>query len=675
MMVNASPEPHAPASDGPATRGRRLLLALRQIGPLRLAATVALVVAAVIFARFSVSIPLIGGVENALYDLRALAAAPVADQDPRITLVVYNDATLAKLRTRSPLDRDLLARALTQIDALGPKAIGVDILIDKSQPEDAALVAALRGLRTPTSLAFATNATNPQLIQPDQEATLRAFQARLAGSKVVPASVLVEPDADGVIRSWPPQPATLPPPLAMRMAPDHPQFTAYKGAIEFRRQRLSDYPLYRAIPIELLSQPGLATAFRPLIAGKYVLIGAQLSDTDLTTTPSTLITQVHPSGLELHADLLAQVLDGRRATPIPGWLLWGVALTAVFGGLMTSALQMRLGAALLLAIQAVALVAVPSLLQSRGLDTQTVPQFGWAAGWMLAYTAFAAAARSVGAEQRRYAQSALGKYLPRDVAAEILRDPNQLKLQGERREIYALFTDLQGFTAMSHGLEPEPVAAVLNHYLQTLSAIVLDYGGTIDKFVGDSVVAFWGAPIARPGDGERAAQAAVALWRAGDRLRLSQQSGGPKLGTTRIGLHRGVVLVGNFGGEGRFQYTAFGDAMNTAARLEAANKQLETRVLVSLDAAPATMADQFRAMGRVSLRGRSTPIEVFEAAADFPAEACVRLNAAYARFDAGDLTGLDVIRGLADAFAGDRALQNLAARLAAKGPGGSFNVD
>jgi adenylate cyclase len=278
----------------------------------------------------------------------------------------------------------------------------------------------------------------------------------------------------------------------------------------------------------------------------------------------------------------------------------------------------------------------------------------------------------VGSQQRLYAQSALGKYLPRDVAAQILRDPGRMALTGERREIYALFSDLQGFTALTHGLEPETVANLLNAYLDLLCQAVLEHGGTIDKFVGDAVVAFWGAPIARSDDGERAARAAIAMWRVGEAFRKTPMGDHPALGRTRVGLHRGLAIVGNFGGEGRIQYTALGDVMNTAARLESANKSLETRILISREAVTPAIAGVLRAMGRVGLRGRWTPVEVFEPAPDFPADARDRLNAAYARFDGGDREALDVIRALAAEFPADAALANLVARLERVGPGGVF---
>ncbi|MEQ1511038.1 MAG: adenylate/guanylate cyclase domain-containing protein, partial [Sphingopyxis sp.] len=251
---------------------------------------------------------------------------------------------------------------------------------------------------------------------------------------------------------------------------------------------------------------------------------------------------------------------------------------------MTALLDVRPWVSALLLLAQLALIAlIPYWLQQYGFDTLGLPVAGTAGGWLLAFIAATSALRAVGAEERAFAQSALGKYLPRDIAQEILRDPDRLALHGEKKAIYCLFSDLEGFTTMSHIMSPENVAFVLNAYLDTLSEVVLAHGGTIDKFVGDAVVAFWGAPISRADDAQKAAQALIAMTAAGEAFakRMAGEQDGtlPPIGRTRVGLHFGEAVVGNFGGEGRIQYTALGDSMNTAARLESANKLMKTRAL------------------------------------------------------------------------------------------------
>src|SRR3546814_3456113 len=169
-----------------------------------------------------------------------------------------------------------------------------------------------------------------------------------------------------------------------------------------------------------------------------------------------------------------------------------------------------------------------------------------------------------------------------------------------------MFTDMEGFTKLSHAITPEQLSTLLNRYLDLLSDTVLKHGGTIDKFVGDAVAAFWGAPIAREDDADRAAQAAIAMYEAGQEFARSGGDDIPPLGKTRVGLHRGEAVVGNFGGEGRIQYTALGDGMNTAARLDSANKSLKTTILVSRDARELSTLQTLPPLGRNALPGPRT---------------------------------------------------------------------
>jgi len=216
------------------------------------------------------------------------------------------------------------------------------------------------------------------------------------------------------------------------------------------------------------------------------------------------------------------------------------------------------------------------------------------------------------------------------------------------------------------------MASILNAYLEGMSNIVLDHGGTIDKFVGDAVVAFWGAPIARPDDGERAVAAALAM------LDFTRNFGKDnadraRLGRTRIGLHHGDAIVGNFGGEGRISYTALGDAMNTAARLEGANKYLKSAALISDDVRKIIGTSEIlRPMGRIVLSGRPVPITVWEPASEMDAEVRTELTRLWEQFDGGDKEALHAIEAIAAGRPDDPALSAFAYRLLQAGPGGHF---
>jgi adenylate cyclase len=658
---------------------------VREAGTRRLVLTALLLLAALLLGRFSwnmpwpnadgqIETPVTGDAERAAYDLRVFRFAPSVEQDDRVLLVVYDDRTLINARKRSPLDRGLLAAALRNLDTMGAKAIGIDILFDQPQDEDDELVETLRAMSTPVSIAYAEAQTNADDILFEQQQYLEAFLARLSGSPARPASILLNDDA-GVTRLWPDSPAALPPLLgrAMLTSAGEAEMTlpGYAGAIRYRHPLFDDRPVFTKLPIDLFANRELVSAIAPQVTGRYVLIGGDIVDYDRVATPFSQLlagaqidrNDVQPPGIEIHATMIAQMLDG-AALPRPGpAVYWLQALLVVLAAALTGMLELRAWKMVpVLAIQLGAILGLPFALQAIGIDTYGYPSVGPALGWIVALAAVTSAARASTAVQRRFAQGALGKYLPREMAEEIIEHPERLALHGEKKDIFVLFSDLEGFTKMSHAIPPETVARLLNRYLDTLSQVVLDHGGVIDKFVGDAVVAFWGAPIARPDDGERAAKAGYAIWQAGETFRNSIETGVPPIGKTRVGLHWGEAVVGNFGGQSRIQYTALGDSMNTASRLEAANKALDSSVMASREFAERSGLDWWRPMGRVVLRGRSQPVDLFEPAPDFPAADRAELERALALIETDRAAAIGIVAAVAGRHPRDEALANLLER-------------
>ncbi len=663
-----------PRKRGAQSHGARGMIALRQLGLVRLLMTLFVLLLAFLAARFAWHVPLAIEAERALYDWRHVATAPEVGQDPRIVQVVYTDETLAATGKRSPLDRAMLAKALRRIESISPRAIGIDILIDQPQPEDPEAIAAFRSLKTPTSLAFASADTAEDKIMLWQEEFLQSFMASLAPGNVRPASIMIEADDDNVLRSWPERRAAAAELLPVSMAPESgSRFRNYSGSVQYRLPLYNEVPVFAALPIDTFAQdalfenPDAAELFRKQIEGKYILIGGHIQDIDLFETPLNRVTGKPTWGIEVFAHMLAQQLDGRLPKAIPLWMETAAAITIVLlAGLtaLSNARSLLIGGLILVQLAMIALI--PFYLQANNVDTQGLPAFGWSAGWFIAFAAVGNAARAIGSEQRKFAQSALGKYLPRDIAAEILRDPESLTLHGEKREIFVVFTDLEGFTKLSHAIDPEMVATLLNRYLDILSEVVLRYGGTIDKFVGDSV---------GDADGERAARAAFAMHEAGEAFRRNVPEGVPAIGKTRVGLHHGEAIVGNFGGEGRIQYTALGDSMNTAARLEAANKQTRSNVLVSREAAERSGLDLFRPLGRVVLRGRATPVDIFEPAPDLSEGDRRHFVALAERAQNGDVSAVTAIEQISAKQPNDAALAHFVYRLHHQEEGGYFVLD
>jgi adenylate cyclase len=660
-------------------------LGLRQIGWVRTILTLAALLAALVLTRFSWATPLFVDAERAMFDFRQVQTAPKVVQDDRVVLIPYTDQTLINTGVRSPLDRAILAKTLLRLDKMGAKAIGIDILIDQTQPEDQELIEAFKTLQTPTFLAYVTNRDASEKILYEQQVFLDDFQKQISTTNVKPASILNHTDEDNVLRRWGKIVPNNPPRIPNAMVPGRSDFEAYTGSIAFLRPATLERPIFTSIPIDSIADDAMASGpvadlFKQQIEGRYVLIGGNIVDIDIFQTPLSRFRGANESsvmwGMETFAHMIVQILDGRAFKAIPSSILWGTSFFVILMGAFTAgaAFSPLLSAVAVIA-QIGAIVATPFAFAAQGWDTYQLPAFGWLTGWFFGFMIISAAARSLGTEQRRFAQSALGKYLPRDIAAAILKDPDSLSLRGEKREIFVVFTDLEGFTKLSHAIEPEMVAILLNRYLEMLSDVVLDHGGTIDKFVGDAVVAFWGAPISRDDDGNRAAKAAIAMYEAGEEFRRTVPEGVPAIGRTRVGLHHGEAIIGNFGGEGRIQYTALGDSMNTAARLEAANKKLGTKILVSEDAMELSGLDLFRPMGCIALRGRSTPISVFEPVPHWSKEELDRFTKTANQAISGDVTALTALRTESAMNREDTALANLVYRLEHSNDGGYFVLD
>jgi adenylate cyclase len=210
------------------------------------------------------------------------------------------------------------------------------------------------------------------------------------------------------------------------------------------------------------------------------------------------------------------------------------------------------------------------------------------------------------------AHASLSRYFSPNLAKRLASDAEAIDLGGQRREIATLFTDITSFTALVESLEPEVLGPLLNEYLTGMTDIVFAHEGTVAKIVGDALHVLFGAPGEQADHAARAVACALALDEHAQVFRERCHKRGIALGATRIGVHAGPAIVGNFGGSRFFDYTAYGDTINVAARLEEANKQLGTRICVS-----ATLADKVRdfrgrPIGDLVLRGKTEALQAFQ---------------------------------------------------------------
>lgn len=235
--------------------------------------------------------------------------------------------------------------------------------------------------------------------------------------------------------------------------------------------------------------------------------------------------------------------------------------------------------------------------------------------------------------QRRFIKDAFQQYLSPQVIEQLIADPGKLKLGGERKVLSIFFSDLQGFTSISEKLDPETLTALLNDYLSAMTEIIHEEQGTVDKYEGDAIIAFWNAPLDVPDHALRAVRAALRCQARLAELRpVFRQRTGHDL-FMRIGINTGPAVVGNMGSHNRFDYSMLGDAVNLAARLEGVNKQFGTFTMVS-DSTREAVGDAvaMRELGRVAVVGRKVPVTVFEPMDDGLAQA---RPAALAGFEKG----------------------------------------
>ena len=217
--------------------------------------------------------------------------------------------------------------------------------------------------------------------------------------------------------------------------------------------------------------------------------------------------------------------------------------------------------------------------------------------------------------QKRYLKSAFRQYLSPAVIENLISNPEKLNLGGEEREITAYFSDVQGFTSISEKLTPKELTDLLNNYLSAMTDIILAHGGTIDKYEGDAIIAFWGAPTEQEDHAKRAVEAALACQKKLNEMQeeLMKVTGRPFI--QRIGLNTGKAVVGNMGSRSRFDYTMMGDTVNLASRLEGINKQFGTFTMCSKATMESAVRNSceyvFRPISNIAVVGKKEGVQVF----------------------------------------------------------------
>jgi class 3 adenylate cyclase/CHASE2 domain-containing sensor protein len=367
-----------------------------------------------------------------------------------------------------------------------------------------------------------------------------------------------------------------------------------------------------------------ADRLRPRVASKTVIVGLSVTaGTDLHKTP---IASLQP-GVEVYPAVMRTILSGVAFRRLGAWAEWALAILAAWlVGLL--AIRLPTGWAVAAAVWVtagvlmgafVAASAAALLLPVAGPILAAVVSFAGAIGYR----------QLTEARSRRWITRVFEQYTSPAHVEQIIDNPDALRLGGERREITVLFSDIAGFTPLSERMDPERLVALLQHYLGAMTALLYAERATLDKYEGDGIMAFVGAPVQVYDHALRAVRAALAMQNAmpeinDDLVRMGLLEDGTRL-RIRVGCSSGPANVGNFGSETRFDYTAMGDTVNLGGRLEEANRWLGTRILVPVSTREACgEAVLFREVGLARIRGKAEPVRLFEPLALEPAPAPLR---------------------------------------------------
>jgi len=355
------------------------------------------------------------------------------------------------------------------------------------------------------------------------------------------------------------------------------------------------------------------------IANRIVLVGATaVGIYDLRVTPFSAAMP----GVEKHANTIASILDKRfitKASPLIN------ILVLIISGTLFTLLLIRFkftGSAVSTVLFLLGLVGVSTLLFSRyGIYMNLAAPISNLLGIFLGITSINYMIEEKRARKIRFMFSS---YVTQTVVNELINNPEMAKLGGERREVTILFSDVKGFTTFAEKHTPEEVVSILNEYLGKMTDVILKWDGTLDKFIGDAIVVFWGAPIASESHAEKAVKCALEMSEAMGELRQGWEKEGKPLLDAGIGINTGFVLVGNIGAEGKkMDYTIIGDQVNLCSRVESLTRRYDVPILLTENTVQSLLkagADKrlfgltIKGEERVIVKGKNEPVTIYSIA-------------------------------------------------------------
>jgi adenylate cyclase len=578
---------------------------------------VRLAIVALVFACLAAAQQLGGfeGINRNLFDMMSTVGFP-RPQQPGAVIVAVDEPSFSAIGKPWPWPREIHARLVRALRHAGARRIGFDMVF--ADPTNVVADTALAEAADSRTVFGADEmvAETPQgtmLVRTEPMPLLTKNGAQQGVSAVTL-------DPDGVLRRIPPYPDS----LAQRFL-SHPQPIEEGRLIQyFGGPRTYPYvSYYQALDPGRFLPPGMFKN-RDVLVGLAVQANPEVREApDMFRTSFTARNSRLVPGVEIQATIIDNLRHALWIAAAPDWVLFlllaGGSILG-FAAAIPDRVPMRLlslfGSAIVIVV-----LAWSALRFGRVWLSPAEPVAGLVASAAFLGLSDYAAER----QRRRQIQGAFGQYVAPEIVRRIIEDPALVKLGGERKMITVLFADIRGFTTLSETMchEPEELTRLLNEILTSLSGIVTRHGGTIDKYIGDCVMAFWNAPLDDPEHATNAVRAAVDMI---DEIGRPDEPNQPTGSSRRnpgiaigVGVNSGECVVGNMGSEQRFDYTVVGDPVNVASRLEGLSKDYHVPLLVGAETAKLARCDfDFVELGDVRVRGKQTSQRVYSLASLMP---------------------------------------------------------
>ena len=550
---------------------------------------IALSLIAGVIVATSYSVGLFSGLENFFEDLM-LSSKPV---DGRLVIAAIDDESISRIG-QWPWSRSVFADVFNKLNQNPPLVVGFDAMLSEQSRlgagDDITLASALSRLRYPVVFP----------VEKMRSADITPLEIFIGQPTVKLGHVNLILDVDGVIRRFQPEGSFAyraadlagEVPLALKLGEDERVvYAGQTGSI-------------RRVPFWRLLEPDA-----PNLKDKIVFIGATAADLhDEQLTPFSR-GQAMP-GVEIQANITNMLIQGYRLHPLNfGWMALWIFAAALFPAIILLVIKKVVWEAALIISAVFAQTIAVIIFFSNGLVVNFI-HINLAL--ILSAVAIFVYRYISGEKEKREIKKIFSKYVSSEVLDGILADASKVKLGGEEKEVTVFFSDIRGFTTLSERTTPKELVGVLNQYFSAMAEKVFQHKGYLDKYIGDAIMAFWGAPVGDTNQADNALRASLEMVEALKKLnKLLSESGKPEI-NIGIGLYTGPAIVGNVGSNDRLSYTVIGDTVNVASRLEGLNKEYKTNIIIG-ESTKNKLKGRYnlKQLGAVKVKGREEAVNIY----------------------------------------------------------------